>query len=129
MGKFTKSRTCFSWVWWYKLSPKQNTKNEHKTKNRISFIFTDSICWFLGFLFFETGLLSSPGCPGTRYIDQVGFELRHLSTCFCFLGARIKDMNDNSQSRCCFMRNICNFTRDNSNIIYKPVASGLQFNC
>ena len=26
------------------------------------------------FSFFETGSLHSPGCPGTHYIDQVGFE-------------------------------------------------------
>jgi hypothetical protein len=29
------------------------------------------------FLFFETGFLCSPGCPGTRFVDQAGLELRN----------------------------------------------------
>jgi hypothetical protein len=30
------------------------------------------------FLFFETGFLCSPGCPGTHFVDQAGLELRNL---------------------------------------------------
>jgi hypothetical protein len=42
-------------------------------------VTTPSItCWFLFCLFFETGPLCSPGCPGTFYIYQANFELRHL---------------------------------------------------
>jgi hypothetical protein len=26
----------------------------------------------------ETGFLSSPGCPGTHFVDQAGLELRNL---------------------------------------------------
>jgi hypothetical protein len=28
-------------------------------------------------LFFETGFLCSPGCPGTHFVDQAGLELRN----------------------------------------------------
>jgi hypothetical protein len=30
------------------------------------------------YLFFETGFLYSPGCPGTHFVDQAGLELRNL---------------------------------------------------
>jgi hypothetical protein len=32
---------------------------------------------FFLFLFFETGFLYSPGCPGTHFVDQAGLELRN----------------------------------------------------
>jgi hypothetical protein len=31
-------------------------------------------------LFFETGFLRAPHCPGTHSVDQAGLELRNLST-------------------------------------------------
>jgi hypothetical protein len=29
-------------------------------------------------VFFKTGFLCSPGCPGTHFVDQAGLELRNL---------------------------------------------------
>jgi hypothetical protein len=51
--------------------------------------------WFL-LLFSETGFLrtlfSSPGCPGTHFVDQSGLE-RQRSVCLCFLSAGTKGMH------------------------------------
>jgi hypothetical protein len=35
-------------------------------------------CLFVCFLFFKTGSLYSPGCPGTHLVDQTGLKLRNL---------------------------------------------------
>jgi hypothetical protein len=35
-------------------------------------------CFFVLFLFFETGFRCSPGCPGTHSVDQAGLKLRNL---------------------------------------------------
>jgi hypothetical protein len=34
-------------------------------------------CLFCFVLFFETGFLCGPGCPGTHFVDQAGLELRN----------------------------------------------------
>jgi hypothetical protein len=39
----------------------------------LGFIFL----FFLSFFLSETVSLYSPGCPGTHFVDQVGFELRN----------------------------------------------------
>jgi hypothetical protein len=39
--------------------------------------FVCLVGWFFACLFFETGLLCSPGCPGTHFVDQAGLELRN----------------------------------------------------
>jgi hypothetical protein len=40
------------------------------------FLFVVVVLFFV-FLFFETGFLCSPGCPGTHSVDQAGLELRN----------------------------------------------------
>jgi hypothetical protein len=40
--------------------------------------FTPHPSLFVCFLFFETGFLCSPDCPGTHFVDQAGLELRNL---------------------------------------------------
>jgi hypothetical protein len=42
-----------------------------------------AFCLFVCFgffvcLFFETGFLCSPGCPGIYFVDQAGLKLRNL---------------------------------------------------
>ena len=41
------------------------------------FLFVLFFFVFVFVLFFETGFLCSPGCPGTHSVDQAGFELRN----------------------------------------------------
>ena len=33
---------------------------------------------FFSFVFFNTGFLAHPGCPGTHFVDQAGLEHRNL---------------------------------------------------
>jgi hypothetical protein len=41
------------------------------------FLFCVSFFVLFCFLFFETGFLCSPGCPGTHFVYQAGLELRN----------------------------------------------------
>jgi hypothetical protein len=47
--------------------------------------------FFCFVLFFETGFLYSPGCPGTHFVDQAGLRTQK-STCLCLPSAGIKSM-------------------------------------
>jgi hypothetical protein len=45
---------------------------ELKAQESIVLLF---VCLFV--LFFKTGFLCSPGCPGTHFVDQAGLQLRN----------------------------------------------------
>ena len=45
------------------------------TFKRLSVFLGEKLIFFV--FVFETGFLCSPGCPGTHFVDQAGFELRY----------------------------------------------------
>ena len=43
-----------------------------------SFAFICLVGWLVGFWFFKTVSLCSPGCPRTHFVDQAGLELTEI---------------------------------------------------
>jgi hypothetical protein len=82
----TASRTYFvqsallkdGWLWCSKNSFSQKVwrHSEGKISSLYFVLFLFFVCLFVC-LFFKTGFLYSPGCPGTHSVDQAVLELRN----------------------------------------------------